>query len=280
MRRKKNQELIPYEKSRRIIYLDKRGRERKHMTIPVFIMMLLGILCLIYCMAIGFVMGYGTKFFLVWGVLGVLLIALGTVFRKYSWTDELPRWLKVTIGGVGIVCALIFLLVEGMILSQFWAKPPSGADYCLILGAQLKPNGPSDVLARRLNAAISYLEDNPQTQVIVSGGQGPDEPVSEAQGMFDYLTAAGIDPERIKMEAQSGNTYSNISNTKNLIDIEQNSVVIVTNNFHIFRSLGIAKKQGYQKIYGLAASSNPGILPNNLLREFFGVIKDMLVGNL
>ncbi|MCI9142979.1 MAG: YdcF family protein, partial [Lachnospiraceae bacterium] len=56
--------------------------------------------------------------------------------------------------------------------------------------------------------------------------------------------------------------------------------VIVTNNFHMFRALGIARKQGYANVEGLAAGSVLGMGPNNLLREFLGVVKDFLVGNL
>ena len=52
------------------------------------------------------------------------------------------------------------------------------------------------------------------------------------------------------------------------------------NNFHIFRATHLAESAGYAEVYGLAARSHIGYLPNNMLREFFGIMKDFLVGNL
>ncbi|MCI8927757.1 MAG: YdcF family protein [Lachnospiraceae bacterium] len=51
----------------------------------------------------------------------------------------------------------------------------------------MKTGGPSKALQYRLDEACRYLDENPGIKVIVSGGQGTDEPVSEAQGMYDYL---------------------------------------------------------------------------------------------
>lgn len=97
--------------------------------------------------------------------------------------------------------------------------------------------------------------------------------------MKQYLMAAGIAGERILMEDRSGNTSQNLKFSAGLIDTENSRVVIVTNNFHMFRALGIAKKQGYSA-EGLSAGSVVWMLPNNMLREFLGVLKDFAVGNL
>ena len=131
-----------------------------------------------------------------------------------------------------------------MILTQYHAEAEAGADYCIVLGAQMKSSGPSEVLRRRLDKAVEYLLANPGTMVIVSGGKGSNEPVSEAVGMYDYLIKAGIAPERILTEDQSGNTFENLLFSGELLDKENDSVVLVTKNFHMFRALGIARKQG------------------------------------
>ena len=167
-----------------------------------------------------------------------------------------------------------------MIFSRFGAKAQPGADYVVVLGAQWKPSGPSYLLRKRLDVAAMYLLDNPETKVIVSGGQGPDEPVSEAQGMSEYLMQAGVEEERILLEDKSTNTCQNLTYSGELLDKGKDRVVLVTNNFHMFRALQIAKKQGYTHLEGLSAGCYPAILPNNLFREFFGTIKDFLVGNL
>ena len=250
------------------------------MSVASVIFIALGILCLLYCISIGLFMGYGTSFFLIWGVGGACLAALGWLIGQEKRMNALPGWLKAGAVIIASVCLLIFVAVEGLILSQFGAQAPDGADYCIILGAQMKTHGPSDVLRRRLDAAIEYLEENPYTTVIVSGGQGTNEPMTEAQGMYEYLVEKGIDEERILLEEESGNTWGNLYYSSAFLNPAEDSVVLVTNNFHVFRATGIARKMGYKNVSGLAADSYPLMAPNNLLREFFGVIKDFLVGNL
>ena len=104
--------------------------------------------------------------------------------------------------------------------------------------------------------------------------------VSGANSIPEYLLQAGIGEERIFVEDSSTSTYQNLVFSAELLNPEDDSVVIVTNNFHVFRAVSIAKKQGYRNVEGLAASAPLGSGPNNLLREFLGVIKDFLVGNL
>jgi len=280
MKRKRKYDLITAEKSKRVIYLKKRGRRRMGMPMGAVILAGLGVLCLLYCLMIGLFMGYGTKFFLVWGVMGLGFLAAGYLVKNSQLLGRIPGQLKMGAGILAAAGILLFLIIEGMILSRFMAAAPDGADYCIILGAQLKENGPSDVLERRLDTAIPYLEANESTIAIVSGGQGANEPKAEAEGMYEYLVAAGIDPSRILLEDQSDNTGTNLKYSGRLLNKEEDTVVVVTSNFHVFRAVLIAGKEGYENVYGLAADSFPGMLPNNMLREFLGIIKDFVVGNL
>lgn len=276
----KKDKLIPFEKSKRVIQLDRRGRDVKKNALMAKIFAVLGALCLIYCVAILLFVGYGTKFFLIWGAFAAAFGMMALVFQHQKWLECLPKWFKRCFVGCCAVGLLFLGIVEGMILSQFAATAQPGADYVIVLGAQWKTNGPSYVLQKRLDTALEYLRENPDTKVIVSGGQGDNEHISEAQGMYDYLLAAGIDEERIFMEDQSTNTYENLVFSSALLDKENDRVVLVTNNFHVFRAVKIAERQGYTAVEGLAAGSYPAMIPNNLLREFFGVIKDFWVGNL
>lgn len=277
---RKKDELIPFEKRKRVIYMEQRGKEELHMPVLSVVLTVLGVLCILYCLGIALFVNYGTRFFLVWGVGGALLIALGWMAGCTEILVNMPAWLKILLGSIVGLCLLIFVLVEGSVLSRFASKGEENADYLIVLGAQMRTNGPSDVLQRRLNAAAEYLSENPDTLVIVSGGQGANEPETEAQGMYDYLVSAGIDSGRIRREDTSGNTYENLENSSRFLDREKDTVVVVTNNFHVFRALKIARKMGYKNVSGLAADSYPLMLPNNMLREFFGVVKDFLVGNL
>lgn len=278
MRKEKN-DLIPFDKSKKVIYLDQRGRIKQGIPVGALLFGIFGVLCILYCIGIA-IAGFGTYFFLIWGLMGVLSLLLAALLANRELVARLPVWLKVM--AITLFCMGLFLFgaVEGMILTQYQAYPAPGADYVIILGAQWKPEGPSEVLRRRLNSAVQYLNQNPDTMVIVSGGQGSNEPISEAAGMRQYLSDIGVSDERILMEDQSGNTMENLVFSGRLLDKENDRVVIVTNNFHMFRALRIAGKQGYAKVEGLAASSVTGFVPNNLLREFLGVVKDYVVGNL
>ena len=149
-----------------------------------------------------------------------------------------------------------------------------------ILGAQVREDGPSVVLRYRLDAAIEYLNENPNTICIVSGGQGFNEPFSEADGMADYLIENGIEKSRILLEDESTNTLENIRNSKALMESSYNGVGIVTNNFHVFRAVQLAKAQGLENVCGIAADSSKIYLPNNVLRECCGILKDWLLNNI
>lgn len=237
-----------------------------------------GILCIVYCLSILLFTGYGSLFFLMWGILGSILLIWVKVGDKVLL--HLPGWLKKTTGILICFGILLFVCVEGMIVSGFFEKGRDNLDYIIVLGAQLKENGPSYSLQMRLDAAIEYLEKNAGTQVIVSGGQGSNEPDSEAQGMYDYLVKKGISPDRIIKEPDSTSTNENIRFSSKLLDTERDSVGIVTSNFHVFRGMHLAKAAGYRDVCGIAAASHWYYLPNNMLREFFGVVKDYLVGNM
>lgn len=277
--RKNKDNLIPFGKVEKVIYLEQRGRIKRGIPVGTVLFGIFGVLSLLYCISIA-IAGFGTYFFLVWGAIGIFSLLLAVFLADRERVARVPIWLRIIAVLLFCLGLALFGAVEGIILSQYQAVPAAGADYVIILGAQWKPEGPSEVLRRRLDTAVKYLNANPEAMVIVSGGQGNNEPVSEADGMRQYLVSAGISDERILVEDRSTNTLENLVYSGRLLDKENDRVVIVTNNFHMFRALQIAKRQGYTKAEGLAASSVPWFVPNNLLREFLGVVKDFAVGNL
>ena len=278
MRRDKDK-LIPFEKSKKVIYLDRRGKAERGVPLSAVFFWMLGICCVLYCIGVA-VVGFGTYFFLVWGAIGLFSLLVGFFLSDRERVQRLPKWLRVIVFLLFLIGLGLFFAIEGMIFSEYNAVPKPGAEYMIVLGAQWKPEGPSDVLRRRLDKAAEYLNANPDTVVIVSGGQGSDEPISEAAGMRQYLANAGISDERILMEDKSTSTLENLMFSSSLLDKENDRVVIVTNNFHMFRDLRLAKKQGYQNVEGLAASAVTTLVPNNLLREFLCVIYEFVEGTL
>ena len=109
----------------------------------------------------------------------------------------------------------------------------------VIFGCQMRRDGPSVLLRDRLDAALAYWEAHPEIKIVVTGGKGDDEHVSEARGMYDYLTAHGVDGANIYMEDKSRNTWQNINNTFALMEREgwelTDDVLLVSSGFHLAR---------------------------------------------
>lgn len=251
-------------------------RQERGITLHM-IWMIIGILCVLYCLALAITGGTGTWFFLIWGIMGIAFTLWG-IFRGRIW-HVMPHWLNITAGTLFLLMLAVFLFTEGCIISGFSKNTDKELDYIVVLGAQLKTTGPSRVLQYRLDTAYEYLTAHPDTKVIVSGGQGSNEPASEAQGMYDYLVKRGIEPDRIVLEDKSVNTEQNIRFSKEFLQADADKVGIVSNNFHVFRAVKLAKAAGYRNVVGIAAPATAFYLPNNMLREFFGVVKDFLMGH-
>ena len=236
--------------------------------------MIFGGICLVYFVIL---LSVGMDFSVIWLLVGVFLSASGALYHFGKW--HLPKSAVLAAGGILGVCLLIFAGVEGLIMTGMFAKGEPELDYLVILGAQVRGRVPSRALRKRLDTALAYLEENPGTIAVVSGGRGPGEDITEAEAMKEYLLLHGIDEERILVEADSTTTSENLDYTGKLIDREK-KVGLVTNNFHIYRALKMAKKQGYTNVSGLAAPSDPLYQIHYLVREFFAMIKAVARGDI
>lgn len=239
---------------------------------------LAALFCLGYCVVI-FRIRSGGRFYLVWAAGGVCFLGIALLLHFGIW-DRTPPAVRRVFWAAVSAFVLLFIIVEGCIVSRFHDTGRDNLDYIIVLGAQMKPAGPSAVLKFRLDAACDYLTDNENTLCVVSGGQGANEPCSEAEGMYRYLVDQGIAPERIMMEDKSTDTSENIAYSMALIGRNDVSVGIVTNNFHVFRGVHLAKAAGFQDVCGISARSNIYFQLNNMVREFFGIMKDLACGNL
>lgn len=243
--------------------------------------LLAGILCLAYFGIISLYAGMGTAFAWFWVCAGIGFLLLAIVLRYMTNHDiRLPGFLRfLMLVGVTIGVGL-FLFLEGTIIFYSSRKADADADYLIVLGAQVRGTTVTKSLKKRLDTAADYLAGNPGTKVIVSGGRGSGEDISEAEAMYRYLKQKGIADARILKEDQSTNTEENIRFSKKLMEDENASVAIVTNGFHIFRSVSIAKKQGLSQAQGLAAPSDRILTLNYYVREVAGVLKDFIFGNI
>ncbi len=224
--------------------------------------------------------GVHSSFLWFWLLAGIGLICIGGLFllhKRVHLLDMIPKFVKMTIGlmiGIGVV---IFLAMEVMIVSKMNARPERGADYVVVLGAQVRGTRITKSLAKRLDAAYDYLLADETAKVVCTGGQGRGEEISEAQAMSDYLVGKGIDKSRIIMENQSTSTYENLEYSLALIGDDKAEIVIVTNNFHVYRAVHLAKYVGFTKVSGMAADSDNRLLLNYMVREGLALLKELVV---
>ncbi len=197
-----------------------------------------------------------------------------------NYTGRRPGGKRIVLALV-LLCILFAAVLEGLVLSGNHDDGVENPGVMIILGAQVKSFGPSVLLQDRLDKALAYLEVDEDIRIVVSGGQGSDEPMSEAQCMYNYLIASGIDGDRILMEDQSHNTSQNLLNSKALLeqageDTTQETI-IVSNGFHLFRVRMLAARYGMDADCLAAPSSH---LPSRLksyAREPLALIKSFLL---
>ena len=214
--------------------------------------------------------------------LGLPLVVAGILEKcRPSWLKnafgKIVRWLYVIAYAAFL---LLFTTTTVLCISAASAKAPESCDVMIILGCGVKGTRPTLTLTKRLDRAIIYLNENPSTLVIVSGGKGPSEAITEAEAMRIYLTEHGIDESRIFEEDKSTSTTENFAFSKRIIDekLPQGArVCFGTTNFHVYRAGKVAQKQGI-KAYGIGASGVWYITLNDYLRECVGITLYTLTG--
>lgn len=180
---------------------------------------------------------------------------------------------------IGAFCLLLPILyitiVHQLMVHTAKQVPPNNIDHVIVLGAKLNGDVMSLSLYYRVQKALSYLEENENATVIVAGGQGEGEWITEASAMAQYFIKNGISEDRIILEELSTNTNENFKFSREIIGEEIKELVVVTNDFHLYRSLVIAKRQGFEP-YPLAAET-PWVVKGKLWsREYVAILKTWL----
>ncbi len=178
---------------------------------------------------------------------------------------------------------LVVITVTGcFIVKASLGDPQEETPYIIVLGAKVRNDGPSRSLQERINGAYDYLTAHPDVIAIVSGGQGPDEPMTEAKCMADELIAMGIDEKRIWLEDQATSTWENLQFSLNLIEERTGSrpekIAILSSEYHLFRASLLAKRAGVEFIGVPATTQWLAIRINYFLREIAGVWHYIILG--
>lgn len=210
--------------------------------------------------------------------LGVLLCGIAAVITCFYLLFSLKETHPKTTGVmIPLLTAILILgsILYGITLVPILqaSRPPTepAPEYIIVLGARVIGEAPSASLQDRIDTAFEYLSEHPHVIAIVSGGQGPDEEISEALCMYNTLTKMGISPNRIWIEDRSTSTRENLSYSLTLIEEKTNcrpvKIGLVSSAYHIYRASLVAEDCGVQAL-GLPAPTHQLTLKlNYYLRE-------------
>ena len=188
------------------------------------------------------------------------------------------KWIRYAI----LICALIymgfgvFIMIYGRQDTVTFQE-----DAVIVLGAGMRGEEVSHTLRNRLDMAVEYHLQNPEAIIIVSGGQGPGDVIIEALAMARYLEAAGVPPDLIFQEGASHSTYQNMRLSMAILEAqfpEGYQVVVITNDFHIFRSVRFTRIVGMEEATSFHGDTPLIALPGALVREVAAIVKMWVLG--
>jgi uncharacterized SAM-binding protein YcdF (DUF218 family) len=240
-------------------------------------LLLLGLISIIYSFIASLYRVSFSGFFM---LIGVTLIAFSLLklFAKPVKSQVIKTLVKIF--NILVILGLVFFFfIESLVIYSSLKKDITKPDYIVILGAGLWGETPSLTLIQRLDTSLSLIKLHPDVKIVVSGGKGPGETITEAEAMKKFLIGKDIDSNRIIMEDKSTNTLENLSNTHRVIkkidSRKKITITIVTSDFHMFRSKFLANRVGFEA-YGYPAPLLKYLVPAYHVREFFAVIKSYI----
>ncbi|MDR1634791.1 MAG: YdcF family protein [Bifidobacteriaceae bacterium] len=211
---------------------------------------------------------------------GVILEAgVGLVMVSFGASRRLGRirWLRTTAlaAGGAILAASVGLAAYGL-----HDTAGDRDDALIVLGAGVHGRSVTAVLAARLDVAVEYHRRNPAALIVVAGGQGPQEDISEAEAMSAYLVRRGVPADRIVKEDKSTSTAENFAFAKALLDERLPTgyrIAFVTSEFHVFRAEQVARSTGLKADH-LHSHTLWYVQPASYLREIVAVAKQLVFG--
>jgi len=206
---------------------------------------------------------------------GALLTGIGVLLALWGALKKRPA-LRRVIAALVLTGFVVFSAAEIQVIRYAYRTDDSPVSAVIVLGAGVYGTEPSLSLKVRLDAALDYIADKPDVPVVVSGGQGSGEDISEAQCMADYLIARGVNPDRILLEDRSTSTKENLTFSAALlcsdgIDTTDN-IAVVSADYHLYRA---ACYWGLPTMVPVSAAMPRRWWPitvNYFIREALGVI--------
>ena len=228
-----------------------------------------------------FMAGYSFTVLVLWCLIGIILFynIIHLLCGRYPKPVRTVRKIFSTLLVIGLI---IVGFTEAVIINASFGSPGESCDYVVVLGAKVRQDGPSVSLMDRIHAAAEYLDEHPEVTAVVSGGKGADEPMTEAQCMYDELVGLGIDPSRIWVEDQATSTWENLHFSLNLIEentgTRPEKIGIVSSEYHLFRASLFADACGVEAVGIPAPTSRLSQKINHFMREVAGVWHYLILG--
>lgn len=253
---------------------------------------ILAVCCIVYYVVIAVYSGSALSFMVFWLGLAAVLGGIATWLHYVKvHGNPLPVWANVGLKTVLFTLICVFAITEVIIFSNSIHFSDAEADYCIVLGARVRGDEVSASLKRRVDKAFEYAEEYPDCILVLSGGKGNGENISEARAMADYLAKRGVSEDRMLIEDQSTSTEENIRFSKAVIEnrefyesrktdlpMREVRVAVLSSNYHLFRAREIASGQDLKGVIGIAASTDPILMVHQWVREGFAVLKDKFMG--
>ncbi len=184
-------------------------------------------------------------------------------------------YFKIALLMAGMI-SIYLVTAHSLIVRTMNMDTPGQIDHMIVLGAKVNGDVMSLSLYYRVREALQYLQENENTKVIVAGGQGKGEWITEAEAMASYFIKNDISEDRIIKEERSTTTLENIAFSRELIGEDVKELVIVTNDYHLYRASVIAKRYDFEP-YPLAAETPRVTKTKAWLREFLAILKTLLL---
>lgn len=238
-------------------------------TISKIIFLIVGAAILLNGIALFFVSNVNLGNFLTVAMGAVILLTV-LLFKK------LAKWLKtVLIAGISIAVVFSsFLIIYGKSDNVTYRE-----DAVIVLGAAVHGKTPSLTLKRRLDTAVEYHNQNPDAVIVVSGGQGAQEDITEAEAMQNYLVDKGVAADKIIKEEKATSTYENFAFSKEILTEhfgDDYTAAFITNEYHTLRAGLCAKRAGIENITHAHSNTNLSYLVSGVLRECLAVVKYLI----
>ena len=218
------------------------------------------------------------------GIAGIFLIGYIFLFSymKRKWKIIDSKNLRFTIRFLAFGFIVSFVVTQLLIVSSMNFEKANDVKYIILLGGGIDKDKFTVTAQNRVDKALELLKEDKELMVITSGGKDSDDKLSEAEHYREYLLENGIDLNRILVETKSTSTMENFKFSKQILEKTNqfnNKVYVVTSEFHLFRAKMLARRNGLIA-FGVPAKTQTLVLPNNIIREYFALVKSLMFDNL